>query len=150
MDTVIRALSVYAIILLIFRIAGRRTLAQITPFDLVLTLIISESIQEALIDSDGSLTGAVLVVVTMVGANIALSVAKERSKLVARILDGLPVVVIEKGAPRQEAMDRERVDKDDVLAAARENFGLSRIDEIDYAVVEDSGAIGIIPRRRTP
>lgn len=150
MDTVIRALSVYVILFVIFRIAGRRTLAQITPFDLVLTLIISESIQEALVDSDGSLTGAFLLVITMVGANIALSVAKERSRLVARILDGLPVVVIANGEPKQEAMDRERVDESDVLSAAREHFGMSRIDEIDYAVVEDSGAIGIIPKRRAP
>ncbi len=144
MEPVLRALVVYALLFLIFRISGRRTLAQITPFDLVLTLIISESIQGALMDDDRSLTGAFLIVITMVGMDIILSIAKVRSKFVARLLDGLPVLVIDRGKLLSDAMARERVDESDIVTAAREHHGVRGVEDIEYAVLEDTGRIGIL------
>lgn len=144
MEPVLRALVVYALLFLIFRISGRRTLAQITPFDLVLTLIISESIQGALMDDDRSLTGAFLIVITMVGMDIILSIAKVRSKFVARLLDGLPVLVIDRGTLLSDAMARERVDESDIVTAAREHHGVRGVEDIEYAVLEDTGRIGIL------
>lgn len=148
MEPVLRALIVYALLFLVFRISGRRTLAQITPFDLVLTLIISESIQEALVDGDRSLTTALLIVVTMVGMDIILSIVKVRSERVARLLDGLPVIVIDRGTLVRDAMSRERVDEADIGTAAREHHGVARLDDIEYAVLEDTGRIGILPYDR--
>ena len=146
MDTVIRACFVYLLLLLIFRIAGKRSLAQITTFDLVLTLIISEAIQEGLVDNDHSLTNAFLLVVTLVGLEILLSVVKQRSQRVQQLLEGTPVVIMERGALHQERMDKERVDEGDILEAGRELQGLARLDQIDHAVVEKSGTITIVPK----
>ncbi|MFX4689755.1 hypothetical protein ABTB16_20325, partial [Acinetobacter baumannii] len=70
MDSVLRALVVYAFLLIVFRIAGKRTLAQATNFELVLLLIISETVQEALVDQDHSVTNAFLLVVTLVGTSL--------------------------------------------------------------------------------
>lgn len=146
MDTVIRAAFVYVFLLLIFRISGKRTLSQVSTFDLVLTLIISEAIQEALVDSDRSLTGAALLVVTLVGLNILVSLMKQRFPRFERMLEDAPVVIIEDGRMHRERMDKERVDEQDVLAAARQLQGLSAMKDIRYAVVEKDGHVTIIPR----
>src|SRR5688572_7813523 len=114
MDLILRAIIVYLFLLVIFRIAGKRSLAKITTFDLVLTLIISESIQQALVDSDNSMTGAFLVVIALVGTDILLSHAKQRWPRVERVLQGLPLVIVEEGKPQEERMARERVDRSDV------------------------------------
>lgn len=148
MDSVIRGFAVYAFLLLIFRIAGKRTLNQITTFDVVLLLIISESIQQALIDSDNSMTNAFLLVVTLIGLDIALSVVKQRSKRLARLLDGTPILIIEDGKLHRDRMQKERIDEADILSSARELQGVERLEQIKYAVVEESGHITVIPKEK--
>ena len=146
MDSVVRALVVYGFILVVFRIAGKRALSDVSTFDLVLTLIISESIQQALIDDDNSLTNAFLVVLTLVGANIGLSMLKTRYRRIDRLVDGQPLLVVEHSRTLDEGMRRERVNLDDVLMAARAQ-GVERLDEIKYAVLERGGSISIIRNR---
>ena len=148
MDSVIRGFAVYAFLLLIFRIAGKRTLNQITTFDVILLLIISESIQQAMIDSDNSMTNAFLLVVTLIGVDIALSVVKQRSKRIARLLDGTPILIIEDGQLHRDRMQKERIDEADILSSARELQGVERLDQIKYAVVEESGHITVIPKEK--
>lgn len=146
MDSVVRAVFTYVFLLLIFRIAGKRTLASITTFDLVLTLIISEAVQQALIGTDNSITNAFLLVVTLVGLDIVLSLLKQRSHVVERFLDGAPLILIRKGKVLKDRLDKERVDEQDILTAARKLHGLERIDQIKHAVLEPSGEITIIAK----
>ena len=148
MDTVIRAACVYALLLLIFRIAGKRSLAQITTFDLVLTLIISEAIQQAMVDNDNSMTNAFILVITLVVLDVGLSLLKQRSKRVDRILEGLPVIVLEGDTLHKDRMMRERIDESEIVGAARAAHGLERLDQIKYAVVEPNGRITVVPRER--
>ena len=149
MDSVIRAAVVYFMLLVVFRLAGNRSIGQITAFDFVLLLIISESIQQAMITSDFSLTNAFLIIVTLVGLDIMMSLWKQRSKRLERILDGVPVLLIENGKLNKHIMNKERVDEGDILAAAREKIGIERIDQIKHAVVEANGAISIIPKHQS-
>src|SRR5687768_16679450 len=109
MDTVLRGLVVFSVLLLIFRIAGRRTLGSMTTFDLVLTLIISETVQEALIDDDHSMTAAFILVCTLVGADIAVSVVKHRHKLVSKLVESTPVLLVENGVVHEDRLAKERV-----------------------------------------
>ena len=146
MNTVLRAVCVYAILLIIFRIAGKRTLAQITTFDLILTLIISEAIQQALIDSDNSMTNAFVLVITLVALDIGLSTLTNRFKGLDRVVEGLPVVILERGRGLEDRMQREGITEGEILSAAREAHGLERMDQIKYAVVEQNGRITIVPR----
>ena len=146
MDTVIRSTAVYGILLVIFRLAGKRAVAQTTTFDLVLLLIISEAAQQGLVGDDRSLTTAVVVIVTLMGLDIVLSILKQRSLVMDRLIDGMPLVIVEDGRPLLDRMERERVDESDVLAAARQHQGLERMDQIKYAVLERSGGISIVPR----
>jgi uncharacterized membrane protein YcaP (DUF421 family) len=146
MDSLIRAVVVYLFLLLVFRVAGRRTLGETTTFDFVLLLIISEAAQQAMIDDDNSVTNALLLVTTLVGLNIMMGLAKRRWKAVAHALDGVPVVVVRDGKPIADRMKAERLDDDDILSAARETQGLARMDQVAYAVVEESGRISVVPR----
>ena len=148
MDSVIRAAAVYFLLLVVFRLAGNRSIGQITAFDFVLLLIISEAIQQAMITDDYSMTNAFLLVVTLVGLDIMMSLWKQRSERVEKILDGLPVLLIENGKKHSKTMRMERVDESDILAAARELHGLERLDQIKHAVVEASGGITIVPKAR--
>lgn len=149
MDSVIRGLSIFVILLLVFRIAGKRTLHETTTFDFVLILIVSETVQQAMIDNDNSVTNAFILIVTLVGVNVVFSLLKQRFKWFAKITEGTPVVVIEHGRIHHDRMEKERIDQDDILNAARERRGLRGMDEVESAVLERDGSISVIPKRRT-
>jgi uncharacterized membrane protein YcaP (DUF421 family) len=146
MDAVIRGAVVYLFLLVLFRLSGQRALAQITTFDFVLLLIISEASQQALIGDDNSMTHAALVVMTLVALNILFSVIKQRSKRAETILEGAPLVLVDDGELLRERMDKVRIDEEDILEAARDHQGLERLEQIKYAVLERNGEITVIAR----
>jgi uncharacterized membrane protein YcaP (DUF421 family) len=148
MQSVLRATAVYLMLLLVFRVSGNRSIGQITAFDFVLLLIISEAIQQAMITTDYSVTNAFLLVVTLVGIDIMMSLWKQKSERVAKILDGVPVLVVENGKAHEDRMRMERVDESDILAAARDKQGLERMDQIKHAIVEASGGITIVQKQK--
>ena len=149
MDAVVRALFVYLFLLLMFRLAGRRTLSEMTSFDFVLLLIISEATQNAMIGNDYSITNGVLVIITLVGLDVLFTNWKHRSAFIERWLDGLPTILVDNGRPLEDLMDRARVDREDILAIARESQGLERMDQIKYAVLEVGGGISIVPKSQS-
>jgi uncharacterized membrane protein YcaP (DUF421 family) len=148
MDSVLRGVAVYFFLLLVFRLAGRRTLAETSTFDLVLLLIISETTQQAMVKADNSLTNAFLLILTLVGTSLLLSELKMHVPVLTRWLDGLPVIIVRDGKVFRDRMQSLRVDEDDVLEAARAAHGLENMDQIKHAVVERGGGISIIPRER--
>ena len=130
MESVMRPTFVYLFVLVLLRLTGRRTLAQITTFDFVLLLIISEATQQALIGVDNSMINSAIVVSTLIGLNILMSLLKQRSQWFDRLLDDIPLVIVSDGKPLKDRMQQARVDEDDVLDAARENYGLERMDQM--------------------
>jgi uncharacterized membrane protein YcaP (DUF421 family) len=146
MDSVMRGAVTYLVVWLIFRVAGKRSLGEISTFDFVLLLILSETVQQALLGDDNSMTNAVLLIVTMLGIDIALSLWKGVSARATRLIEGVPLVLMADGVVFSDRMRKARVDEEDVLAAARQSRGLARLDQIKYAVLECNGAISIIPR----
>lgn len=147
METVLRALGVYFFLLVVFRVAGKRAVAEITTFDFVLLLIIGEATQQALIGNDFSLTTAWLLIATLVGVDIAISLVKQRFRAVERWIDGCPLLLVDEGRFLRDRMNRCRIDEADIMHAARELHGLERLDQIRYAVLERSGGITIIPKK---
>jgi uncharacterized membrane protein YcaP (DUF421 family) len=133
MDAVFRAATIYFFLLVVFRIAGSRSLSQMTTFDFVLLLIIAEATQQGLIGDDYSITQAVLL--------------KEKLPLLDKWMEGVPMVIVEDGKPLRERMRGARVDESDVLVAARERQGLERMDQIKFAVLERTGQISIVPKK---
>lgn len=146
MGSVERVAIMYFFLLLIFRIAGRRTLAQMTSFDLILLLIVSELTQQAMVSDDHSLTNAFVAIVTLIGIDITLSLLKQRAPRIEKWLDGVPTILVDNGLLLKDRMEKARVDEVDILTAARERQGLERLDQIKYAILERSGGISIIPK----
>lgn len=147
MTSIIRATIVYVALLVIFRISGKRTLSNVTTFDFVLLLIISESIQQGLIDNDNSLTNALLLVLTLISLNIVFSIIKKRWPQADRVADGLPVIILSRGHPHEEVMKKERVGTEDIMHAARAAHGLRTLEDVEFAILESSGGISVIPRK---
>lgn len=145
--TVVRAALVYGFLLAVFRVAGRRTLAQVTTFDLILVLVIGDATQQAIIGDDFTVTAGVLAVSTLLLLDVALGRAKHRWPRIDAIVDGLPLPLIVDGRPNRQQMDSEGVSDDDVLASARETRAIPHLDQIEHAVLEASGALSIIPKR---
>jgi uncharacterized membrane protein YcaP (DUF421 family) len=146
MDLVVRGVTVYLFLLLIFRISGKRSLRNATTFDFVLLLIVAETTQQALVGDDSSVTGAFLLIVVLVGLDVSLSLVKRWSPRIDRLLEGQPVVILRNGVPLRRRMHVERVDEEDILSAARETRGLDSLEQIKRAVLERNGAISIVPR----
>jgi uncharacterized membrane protein YcaP (DUF421 family) len=146
--SVTRTAGIYVFLLIVFRVSGRRTLAQVTNFDLILVLIIGDATQQALVGDDYTVTTGLVVVSTLVLVDVALGKAKQRWRTVDAIVDGLPLPLIVHGQVRHDQMKAEGVTMDDVLTTAREVHGLSSAAQVDSAVLEQHGGISILPARK--
>lgn len=146
MNVVISVFAIYFFLLIVLRFAGKRSLAQMTTFDFILLLILSETTQQALVGNDYSLSKAFLAILLIVTAEIALSILKHKVPVLQKWLDGTPIIIVQNGKMLMDRTDKSRIDEEDILAAARETHGLERLDQIKYAVLETSGAISIIPK----
>ncbi len=149
MDAVLRAAAIYVFLLVLMRLSGRRTLSQMTPFDLVLLLIVAEATQQGLLGNDFSVTNAFLVITTLIGLDILMTGLTHRSRWLDRWVNGLPLVLIEDGEAIDDRLEKARVDVDDIMEQARATQGIERMEQIKYAVLERSGGISIIPRQES-
>lgn len=146
MDSVIRAVLVYGVLLVLLRLSGKRTLSDVTVFDFVLLLIISEATQPALLADDFSLVNGFIVIITLVLIDILLSYLKQRFRGFEKWAEGVPVIILKDGRVLRERMAKLHLDEDDILAAARRLRGLDSLDQIAFAVLEKSGGITIVPK----
>ena len=147
MNPVIRGFSIYLFILVLFRIMGKKSLSDATTFDFVLLLIISEVTQQALVGQDYSLTSSFILIATLVGADLLLSLLKETVPFLGKVTEGLPLVIVNEGKPLTRRMKKTKVSEDDILESARSHFGLERMEQIKYAILEKNGQITIVPFR---
>lgn len=146
MEFIVRCVLIYVGLLVIFRIAGKRALAQITTFDIVLLLIIAETTQQALVRDDSSITNALILIATFLTLEIGFSRLTLRWPGLDKWMSSRPLVLVRDGKVLQDRLDRERVNLDEVLTAARETHGLGNLDQIQHAVLETDGEISVIPR----
>jgi uncharacterized membrane protein YcaP (DUF421 family) len=147
--TIGRVTLIYGFLLVLFRLAGKRALAQMTSFDLVLVMVIGDATQQALIGDDFTVGTALVAIACLVLLDVGLGYVKARWAAVDRVMDGLPVVLVDRGRPLLDRMKREGIDLSDILTAGREQHGLRQLSEIEYAVLERSGGLSIIPGGRT-
>ena len=145
MDTVVRSIVVYLFVLVVFRISGKRLLSQITTFDFILLLIISEATQQALLGNDYSIINALVVIATLVILDVGFSWVESRSSTVGRLIGSLPVVIVENGRLLEDRAGQEGVTLSEILAAGREKHGLERLEQFKYAILERHGGISVIP-----
>jgi uncharacterized membrane protein YcaP (DUF421 family) len=143
MAAVFRAIVGYCFLILMVRIVGRRPGKQMTPFEFVLIFFIGGVTLTPMVGDDHSLTNALCIIAAIALTHTFVAWAKHRWPLFGRIVDGTPLVLIEKEKRHSETMNKMAVQDEDVMAMARDN-GLKRLDQVDYAVLERNGEISII------
>ncbi|MFM8431865.1 MAG: DUF421 domain-containing protein [Bacteroidota bacterium] len=143
LEIVIRTVAVYFFILLAIRLFGKKELSQLSVIDLVFILLLSNSVQNAMVGANASLEGGLFAAGSLFLVNRILKELLFRSKSISRILQGEPVLLIHNGAVLKENLDREKISMDELKAAAREH-GVGLLDEVDLAVLETDGNISIL------
>jgi uncharacterized membrane protein YcaP (DUF421 family) len=146
MDLVFRAVFLYFFIYLLTRVVGRRELSSLGPFDIILLIVMGDAIQQGLTQDDYSVVGAVTVITVFALLQVGMSYLSFRSRRLRRVLEGEPLVIIQDGKPIEKNMRRERLALDEVMEEARSNGQISSLDEIQFAIVENSGAISFIQK----
>src|SRR5919206_4264946 len=130
MEPVLRALGCYLLLLIVVRLSGKRGLAQVTIFDLILLLLISQTVGQALIGNDSSLTTAAVISVTLVVLNRVNDTAAHRWADMSHVLEDAPLVLIENGHVHEDRLTRMKIRLDDILETGRRDGGIERLDQV--------------------
>jgi uncharacterized membrane protein YcaP (DUF421 family) len=140
---VLRAVVVYALVMLLVRLSGKRAVGQFTPFDLVLLILLGNAVQNGLNGGDNSLAGAGILAVCLIALNYGVAFVAARSPRARAVIEGEPVVLARDGKVFREVLRRELVSNADFLEAMRET-GCSEIERIRVATLETNGKISIV------
>jgi uncharacterized membrane protein YcaP (DUF421 family) len=143
MSTIIHAVIGYFFLLLVVRALSRRPGAQMTPFEFVIIFLIGGVIILTTVGNDRSEINSVCAVITVGAMHRLVSRLKVRFPRLGLIVDGTPLVLLQDGQWQIEAMQKMRIEDDDVMAAARIK-GVKTLDQIKYAILERNGGISII------
>jgi len=147
-DKILRPVLVYIFLVVGLRLAGKRELAQLNPFDLVVLLTISNTVQNAIIGNDNSVVGGVIGASTLLVVNYLVVRWTFKHPKVERLVEGTPTVLIQDGVVDEAAMERELVSAEELASTARRQNYLS-LDDVDRAVLEPGGSITFAPRVAT-
>jgi uncharacterized membrane protein YcaP (DUF421 family) len=145
MDLVIRAAFVFLVILLVTRTVGRRELSSMEPFDLILLVVIGDLVQQGVTQSDYSLTGATVVILTMALMTVLTAWLGFRFRRLRPILEGEPILLIADGEVQERTLHRQRMTRDELASEARLQQ-IGSLDEVRYAVLESNGKISFLTK----
>jgi uncharacterized membrane protein YcaP (DUF421 family) len=144
-DIVVRAAALFFFVWLITRAVGRRELSTFEPFDLILVIVVGDLIQQGVTQNDFSVTGAMLATATIGLLTVFLSWLNFRFPRVQPVFEGDPVIVLQDGKPIERNLRRNRITVEELAAQARMHE-ISQLEDIQWAVLETSGAISFIKK----
>ena len=144
-EKLLRPVMVYIAMLLIFRVASKRELAQATLFDFLIILLISNVVQNAIIGDDNSVLGALAGAVTLVILSAILNKVTANSRKARVLLEGKPVLLVKDGNIQNAEMKSQSVSRNDLLSAIRKQ-GILRMCDVAYAILELDGSISVLKR----
>ena len=145
MDIVVRATVMFAILYGLLRLLGKRELAEMTPFELVLLVVLGDLIQQGVTHNDFSLTGAALAIATFAFWALALNWLTFRSRRLEKLLDGEPTILVRDGALLEQAMSRNRLTRSELESEMR-LAGIAHVADVAWGVLETNGKISFIAR----
>jgi uncharacterized membrane protein YcaP (DUF421 family) len=145
MDLVLRSVVVFVLILVITRAVGRRELSSMEPFDLILLVVMGDLIQQGVTQSDNSLTGATIVIVTIAVLTVGTAYLSYRFRRLRPLLEGEPVVLVAGGRLIESNLRRQRMTVEELLAEARLQ-SIGGLDAVEYAVLETNGRVSFLKR----
>ncbi len=148
-EKILRPVFVYAFLVVALRLGGKRELAQLNPFDLVVLLTLSNTVQNAIIGDDNSLLGGLIGAATLLVMNYAVVRFLYTHEKLDRIVEGEPEIVIENGHVNEDVLKRDLITLAELQAAARKQ-GYGALNEIDRAILDPGGTISFIGRKPEP
>jgi len=137
-EKLLRPIIVYVFLVVLLRIFGKRELAQLNPFDLVVLLSLSNTVQNALIGEDNSVTGGLIGAFTLVSVNYVVVRFLFKHRRLDQILEGTPTTLIENGRLNTRGLAKELLTRAELLTALHRQ-GFSRLDEVERCVLEPGG-----------
>jgi uncharacterized membrane protein YcaP (DUF421 family) len=147
-EKMVRPIVVYAFLIIGLRLAGKRELAQLNPFDLVVLLTLSNTVQNAIIGNDNSVTGGLIGATTLLAVNYFLVRFLSRHERLERFVEGDPDVLIENGVIKKECLLNEAISLLELEAAAHKQ-GFESLEQVDRAVLDPNGSIAFFAKRPT-
>ena len=147
MDIAVRSVVVFFFIFVLMRIVGRRELSSLEPFDLILLVVLGDSVQQSLTQDDYSITGAFIVISTIAVLQVSMSYLNFRVPRLRPLLDGEPIVIVQDGKVIEGNARRERLTLDDIAEAARLQQ-IASLEDVQWAVLETSGELTFIEKQK--
>lgn len=145
-EFVVRALVVFGFLLLALRVTGKKQIGQLAPFDLVLLLVLSNAVQNSMNAGDNSLVGGLVSAATLLALDYFFGWITFKNKRASRILEGRPEVLIHNGKIFEAALKKEYISHNTLEEALRKE-GVYSIQDVHYAILENSGAISVIAKK---
>jgi uncharacterized membrane protein YcaP (DUF421 family) len=145
-DIALRGIALFCFIYLLTRVIGRRELSSLQPFDLILLIVLGDTIQQGLTQDDYSITGALIAVGTIASLQVLTSWGAFMFPFLRRVLEGHPIVLVEDGRVIEKNLRRERLTIDDLTEQARANQ-VASLEDVRWAIFEPSGTISFIPKQ---
>ena len=149
LEIVFRAAIIYAMVLIGIRLTGKREVGQMTPFDLVLLVLIANSVQNAMVGPDTSISGGLVAAGTLLLANAIVSYLVWRYKKVRRLVEGAPTLLIHSGKIIERNLAKEKINTEALYQALREH-GIEKVEEVKLAVLEIDGTISVLTNQEMP
>jgi uncharacterized membrane protein YcaP (DUF421 family) len=146
LEKIIRPILVYLFLIVSLRLAGKRELAQLNPFDLVVLMTLSNTVQNAIIGNDNSLLGGLIGAATLLGINYVVVRFLYTHETIERLVEGSPDVLIENGQLLKNKLKKELITINELEEAAHKQ-GFSSLEEIDRAVLESGGTLTFIAKK---
>ena len=149
LEKVLRPILVYVFLIVGLRLAGKRELAQLNPFDLVVLLTLSNAVQNAIIGDDNTVTGGFIGAATLLAVNYAVVRFLFDHEKLDRLVEGDADVLIENGVVNTDRLRKELITRAELESAAHKQ-GFASVDEIDRAILEPGGTICFFAKKPTP
>jgi uncharacterized membrane protein YcaP (DUF421 family) len=147
MDIAVRSAVIFFFVFLLMRIIGRRELSSLEPFDLILLVVLGDSVQQAVTQDDYSVTGAFIVVSTIALLQVGVSYLNFKVPRLRAVLDGEPIVIVQDGKVIEGNARRERLTLEDIAEAARMQ-SIASLEDVQWAVLETSGELSFVEKQK--
>jgi uncharacterized membrane protein YcaP (DUF421 family) len=144
-ELILRGVVVYVFLLILLRITGKRQVGQLAPFDLVLLLVLSNAVQNAMNGGDNSLIGGLISAATLVAINYVVGLATFKNKKLEALIEGRPQILIHNGKLFRDIMDNAHLTQHELNAALRQ-AGCTCVEDVRSAFLENSGSISVIKK----
>jgi len=147
-EFIVRALVIYIFLIISLRLSGKRQIGQLSPFDLVLLLVLSNAVQNSMNGGDNSLIGGMISALTLILLNFSVGYLTFKSKRIEKLIEGQPKILIHNGQINQQVLNEEKLTQHELDAALRQG-GVLSVADVKVAIIENNGAISIIPKKES-